>query len=56
MRLLILLFAVAASSGCQTAQFEVDHQITGLRVAAKFEAKDRGNAWNGGEPWELLRR
>jgi hypothetical protein len=52
----LLLLAIFAMSGCQTAEFAVDHQITGLRVAAKFEARDRGAEWNGGDASALLRR
>ena len=60
MRLLLLLVAIVPG-GCKTAEFAVDHQITGLRVAAKFEAKDRDNhagsdsQWNGGDA-DLMRR
>jgi hypothetical protein len=39
MRRLLLLVAIACS-GCKTAEFAVDHQMTGIHVAAKFEAKD----------------
>jgi hypothetical protein len=55
----VLLLVVIASSGCQSAEFAVDHQITGLRVAAKFEAKDggsNGSDWNAGEEMDLMRR
>jgi hypothetical protein len=56
MRFLMLLLAVIVVSGCQTAEFAIDHQITGLRVAAKFEARDRANPWNGGDSAGMLRR
>jgi len=36
----VLLLLLALSSGCKTAEFAVDHQMTGIHVAAKFEAKD----------------
>jgi hypothetical protein len=36
----VLLLLLALSSGCKTAEFAVDHQLTGIHVAAKFEAKD----------------
>ena len=36
----VLLLLVVLSSGCKTAEFAVDHQMTGIHVAAKFEAKD----------------
>ena len=48
---LILLLAVVISSGCKSAEIAVDHQISGLHVAAKFEARDAaGQHWNGGDP------
>jgi hypothetical protein len=62
MRRLLLLLAAIVSGGCKTAEFAVDHQITGLRVAAKFEAKDTGGPedsdtrWNGGDAMALMRR
>ena len=37
---LLLLVLVASCSACQTVEFEVDHSMTGVHVAAKFEAKD----------------
>lgn len=37
---LILLVLVASCSACQTVEFKVDHSMTGVHVAAKFEAKD----------------
>ena len=40
MRRLFLLLVAVACSGCKTAEFAVDHQMTGIHVAAKFEAKD----------------
>jgi hypothetical protein len=36
----VLLLLLALSSGCKTAEIAVDHQLTGIHVAAKFEAKD----------------
>jgi hypothetical protein len=55
---LILLLAILFSSGCKSAEIAVNHQMTGLHVAAKFEAKDPAHEsqWNGGEAKELLRR
>jgi hypothetical protein len=53
---LILLLAVVLSSGCKSAEIALDHQISGLHVAAKFEAKDHGANWNGGDQSALLRR
>jgi hypothetical protein len=53
---LILLLAVVLSSGCKSAEIALDHQISGLHVAAKFEAKDHGNDWNGGDQLGMLRR
>jgi hypothetical protein len=51
-RLLLALLAVA-SSGCRSAEFAVDHQMTGLHVVAKFEAVDRSATLahlNSGDP------
>jgi hypothetical protein len=36
----LLLLVVIACGGCRTAEFAVDHQMTGIHVAAKFEAQD----------------
>ena len=36
----LLLALVASCSACQTVEFQVDHSMTGVHVAAKFEAKD----------------
>jgi hypothetical protein len=36
----VLLLLTVLASGCKTAEFAVDHQMTGIHVAAKFEAKD----------------
>jgi hypothetical protein len=58
---LVLLLAVVLSGGCQTAEIAVDHSLTGIHVAAKFEAKDaakdtlaqsqvaQSRQWNGGD-------
>ena len=55
---LVLIIAAIACSGCQSAEFAVNHQMTGLHVVAKFEAKDDGQhtAWNDGGGEELVRR
>ena len=55
---LALLIAVLLCGGCKSAEIAVEHQMTGLHVAAKFVAKDAGGAsqWNGGDAEELLRR
>lgn len=37
---LLLPVLVASCSDCQTVEFQVDHSMTGVHVAAKFEAKD----------------
>lgn len=37
---LIWMLVVISALGCKTAEFAVDHSMTGIHVAAKFEAKD----------------
>lgn len=39
MRLLLLLVLLVCNA-CKTAEFAVDHQMSGIRIAAKFESKD----------------
>jgi hypothetical protein len=49
---LVLLLAIVLSGGCKTAEIAVDHSLTGIHVAAKFEAKDavrESHEWNGGD-------
>jgi hypothetical protein len=53
---LILLVAACLATGCKTAEFAVDHQMTGLHLAAKFEAKAGDNRWNGGDQTSVIRR
>ena len=55
---LILLVSIVFGSGCKSAEIAVNHQMTGLHVAAKFEAKDPAHKshWMGGEAEALLRR
>jgi hypothetical protein len=36
----VLLLLTVLASGCKTAEFAVDHQMTGIHVAAKFEAME----------------
>lgn len=36
-----LLVVVAACGGCKTAEFAVQHPLTGLHVVAKFAAEDQ---------------
>jgi hypothetical protein len=55
MRRLLLLVAFACS-GCKTAEFAVDHQMTGIHVAAKFEAKDFAANSYRISPSEIYRR
>ena len=47
MRAILLLLASITAGGCKTAEFAVDHSMTGIHVAAKFEAKDSGSHLNG---------
>lgn len=55
---LALLIALLLCGGCQSVEFAINHQMTGLHVAAKFVAKDDGGAsvWNGGDGETTLRR
>jgi hypothetical protein len=48
----VLLLVVVVLGGCRSAEFAVDHQMTGLHVTAKFVASDRlaASRWNDGEP------
>ncbi len=39
MRLLLLLL-LSLCSACKTAEFAVDHQMSGVHIVAKFESKD----------------
>lgn len=39
----ILILATLVCGGCRSAEFAVNHQMTGLHVVAKFEAKDGGH-------------
>jgi hypothetical protein len=41
---LTIVAFVAALSGCQTAEVVVSHPLSGVHIAAKFEAKDDGFA------------
>jgi hypothetical protein len=60
--ILLLLLASVTAGGCKTAEFAVDHSMTGIHVAAKFEAKDGdspssdGSDWNGGDQIATMRR
>jgi hypothetical protein len=64
MRAVLILLASLAAGGCKTAEFVVDHSMTGIHVAAKFEAKDAHREspsdeqahWNGGDAIATLRR
>lgn len=38
--LLATIMTCGYLSGCKTAEIAVDHQMTGIHVAAKFEGKD----------------
>jgi hypothetical protein len=40
MRRLILLL-LAACGGCRTAEVAINYPITGLQIAAKFEAREK---------------
>lgn len=40
----LLLLATIMCGGCQTAEIAVNHQMTGIHVVAKFEARDGGDA------------
>lgn len=42
MRLLLLLL-LSLCSACKTAEFAVDHQMSGVHIVAKFESKDSIN-------------
>jgi hypothetical protein len=48
----ILLVVAVVFCGCRSAEFAVDHQMTGLHVTAKFEAADRlvASRVNAAEP------
>ena len=39
--LILLLVVVAACGGCKTAEFAVQHPVTGLHVVARFAAQDQ---------------
>lgn len=69
MRAVLLLLASVTAGGCKTAEFAVDHSMTGIHVAAKFihvaakfEAKDAESQangeshWNGGDAVAAIRR
>ena len=67
MRAILLLLASITAGGCKTAEFAVDHSMTGIHVAAKFEAKDTqppsnesqandDSHWNGGDSVAAIRR
>ncbi len=62
MRAILLLLSSLTAGGCKTAEFAVDHSMTGIHVAAKFEAKDSagpssvGSDWNGGDQVATMRR
>jgi hypothetical protein len=38
----ILILAAVVCGGCRSAEFAVNHQMTGLHVVAKFEAREDG--------------
>lgn len=39
-RTILLMLLALGLSGCKTAEVVVDYPVTGIRVAAKFEARD----------------
>jgi hypothetical protein len=53
----VLLLVVVVLGGCRSAEFAVDHQMTGLHVTAKFVAADRwaASGSSGGESRGLVR-
>jgi hypothetical protein len=51
MRAILLLLASITAGGCKTAEFAVDHSMTGIHVVAKFEAKDSESSANGESQW-----
>jgi len=62
MRAILVLLASITAGGCKTAEFAVDHSMTGIHVVAKFEAKDSASPadgespWNGGDEVATMRR
>ena len=37
----IILLLLAACGGCRTAEVAINYPITGLQIAAKFEAREK---------------